>query len=286
MSYTEHFYKSNDDLNLYYRQYGATSDRLPVVCLSGLTRNSGDFEGFAAEFANDRQIFTLDYRGRGQSDWDSNYKNYDPQTYLADVLTFLSHAGIKNAIFIGTSLGGILSIALAGLAPQFVKALILNDIGPEVSEEGSSRIADYVGKDIRFNNLEDAALAQKEMYRSAYPDVEEEYWLETAGIGFVFDEKDRNYRANYDLTLGKALREQLDKKDPVDLWPFFESLNSKPVLAIRGELSDVLSEETFQKMQTVLPHMQTLTLPNRGHVPTLTEPACINTIKTFLDNLD
>jgi pimeloyl-ACP methyl ester carboxylesterase len=285
MDYTEHYYKSNDDLNLYYRIYGQKTALTPIVCLSGLTRNSQDFNGFAQQFAGPRQIFTLDYRGRGKSDWDSDYKNYDPQTYLADVMTFLVHANIENAIFLGTSLGGILSIALAGLAPNYAAAVILNDIGPEVSSDGSARIAGYVGEDVRYKTLRDVAKAQKEMYQSVYPDVEDDYWLETSEVGFVFDEKDQNFRANYDLALGKAMIEQLEKNEPVDLWPFFESLKSKPTLAIRGALSDVLSEDVFEKMKTVLPAMQHLTLPNRGHVPTLSEPASIEIIQQFLDSL-
>ncbi len=285
MDYTEHYYKSNDDLNLYYRIYGEETAQPPIVCLSGLTRNSQDFDGFAKQFSGSRQIFTLDYRGRGKSDWDSDYKNYDPQTYLADVMTFLTLADIETAIFLGTSLGGILTIALAGLAPQFVTAVILNDIGPEVSSEGSARIAGYVGEDVRFESLQDVAQAQKEMYQSAYPDVDESYWLETSNVGFIYDETDKNYRANYDLALGKAMIEQLEMSEPVDLWPFFETLKNKPTLAIRGALSDVLSEEVFEKMKTVLPEMSHLTLPNRGHVPTLTEPECLNTIQQFLDSL-
>lgn len=285
MDYTEHFFKSNDDLNLYYRIYGRNDALLPIVCLSGLTRNSQDFDPFAAHFSKTRKIYTLDYRGRGKSDWDSDYKNYDPQTYLADIMTFLTQLDIKSAIFVGTSLGGILGIALAGLAPNFVEALILNDVGPEVAREGSDRIAGYVAKDVRYKTLEEVAAAQKEMYQNAYPDINEAHWLETAAVGFVYDEKDKNYRASYDLGLGKAMIEQLSNSDPVDLWPFFETLKAKPVLAIRGGLSDVLSEDTFNKMKSVLPQMSYLTLPNRGHVPTLTEPASLQIIEQFLADL-
>ena len=123
------------------------------------------------------------------------------------------------------------------------------------------------------------------MYQNAYPDVDEGYWIETAKVGFVYDETDKNYRASYDLGLGKAMIEQLGSSAPIDLWPFFEMLKSKPVLTIRGGLSDVLSEETFERMKSTLPHMAHLTLPNRGHVPTLTEPASIQSIDQFLTEL-
>lgn len=283
MIYAEHHYQSNDGLKLYYRTYGKDSDKLPIVCLTGLTRNSGDFEEFAERFSNTRKIYTLDYRGRGNSAYDPNYQNYNPQTYLADVMTFLAAADIKKAIFVGTSLGGLITMGLSGLAPQFVAGAILNDIGPEVASSGGERIAGYVGTDVRYNSLEEAAKAQQEQYQGAYPDIEEEYWLQTSKVAFKFDEDADNYRPNYDLAIGKALVEQVESGDQIDLWPFFESLKEKPVLAVRGALSDVLSTDVFEKMKAVIPSLIQVTLENRGHVPLLNEPKALTAITEFLD---
>ncbi|WP_169568917.1 alpha/beta fold hydrolase [Sneathiella limimaris] len=283
MSYVEDYYQSEDGLNLCFRSYGHSSQRLPIICLSGLTRNSQDFDEFAETFSRDRQIFTLDYRGRGKSDYDPNYQNYNPQTYLQDIFRFLESQKIEKAVFLGTSLGGLLSIAIGGLAPKYVGGIILNDVGPEVASAGGSRIAGYVGKDVRFQSLEEIAAAQKEQYTSAYPDVEDSYWLETAKVSFTYDDKDKNFRPNYDLGLGKALVEQIEEGNSIDLWPVFENLKNIPMLAIRGALSDVLSEETFQKMQDILPEMQHITLPNRGHVPLLNEPQSLQALTRFLD---
>ncbi len=285
MTYTEHFYKSSDGLDLYYRVYGTASDRVPIVCLSGLTRNSGDFDAFAETFSQNRQIFCLDYRGRGRSDWDPNYKNYNPQTYLGDIFVFLTTTHIEKAVFVGTSLGGLLCMGLSGLTPQHVAAVILNDVGPDISDEGSARIAGYISTDTRYQTIEDVAAAQELSYSAVYPDVDKDYWITTAKVGFKYDDKDQNFKPNYDLAIGQALEEQTSDEQPIDLWAFFETMKAKPLLAIRGALSDVLSEETFHKMQSVNPDMHHLTLANRGHVPLLNEPLALEKITEFLENI-
>ncbi len=285
MDYSEHYYKSADGLDLYYREYEGDLERTPIVCLSGLTRNSADFHDFALQYSGTRVVYSLDYRGRGKSQYDSNYKNYDPQTYLSDVFLFISTLKLDKVIFVGTSLGGLLAMGLSGLAPQHIEAVILNDIGPEVSQSGGERIAGYVGQDVRFASLTDATQAQKKQFSGAYPDLSEDEWLKTTAVGFTLDEQDNSFRPNYDLLLGKALQEQVTDQQQFDLWAFFETLKGKPTLAIRGALSDVLSEEVFDKMKTIHPKMETLILKNRGHVPLLTEPLAIKKMDQFLEQL-
>ncbi len=283
MTFRESNYQSNDGLNLYYRTYGDSDNRSPIICLSGLTRNSGDFNTFAERYSKDRTVYCLDYRGRGKSDYDKEYSNYNPQTYLGDILTFLAVSGIGKAVFVGTSLGGLLTMGLAGLAPQYLEAVVLNDIGPEVSSSGGARIAGYVGEDKRFSSLEEAAAAQKEQFGGAYPDLTDAAWLKLTEPAFMYDEAQDNYRPNYDLALGKALLEQMKDGETIDLWPFFEALKDIPTLAIRGALSDVLSEEVFQKMLDIHPNMKTLVVNNRGHVPVLDEPDAIKILDAFLE---
>lgn len=285
MSFSEKHYSSLDGLELYYREYGGSDDKLPIICLSGLTRNSGDFHTLAERYCKTRKVYALDYRGRGKSQYDSDYKNYEPQTYVRDVFQFLMALKIEKAIFVGTSLGGLLSMGLAGIAPQYVAAILLNDIGPEVSQSGGERIAGYVGKDVRFASIEDAAMAQKNQFSGAYPDLDDEGWIKTAHVAFVFDADSNSYRPNYDLNLGKALQEQNAGGQPIDLWALFEGLKEIPTLAIRGAMSDVLSKESFKKMQDMHPKMQALTLENRGHVPLLDEPAALKIMDPFFDQL-
>ncbi len=283
MSYQDCFYASNDGLSLYYREYGKAADKCPIVCLSGLTRNSGDFHALAERYSKDRLVYCLDYRGRGKSNYDPDPSNYNPQTYLGDIMTFLAHTSVTEAVFVGTSLGGLLTMGLGGLAPQHVKAVLLNDIGPEVSSAGGDRIAGYVGEDVRYSSLQDAVTAQKALYNSAYPDLSDDGWLTLCKTSYIFDEEQGNYRANYDLAIGDALKEQINSGESIDLWPFFTALKEMPTLAIRGALSDVLSAEVFQKMLDIHPNMQTLVLENRGHVPLLDEPEALKLMDPFFD---
>ncbi|WP_339632661.1 alpha/beta hydrolase [uncultured Sneathiella sp.] len=285
MSFAEKYYQSQDNLNLYYREYGSEEDACPLLCLSGLTRNSADFHSFSERYSKNRKVYALDYRGRGKSDRDADYKNYNPQVYLGDIYSFLTSVGIERALFVGTSLGGLMTMAMAGFAKNFIAGAILNDVGPEVDKSGSARILDYVGKDVRFSSLEEAAAKQKEQYIGAYPDLSDEDWLGQANTTFSYDQTAKNYCLNYDLNLSKALAEQLNSNEPVDLWPFFKALGDIPTLAIRGALSDVLSDTVFMRMKSENPNMETVVLKNRGHVPLLNEPELLPVLDKFIDRI-
>lgn len=282
MPFTEHFYQSTDSLSLYYREYGTNENHLPLLCLSGLTRNSADFHDFAERYCVDRKVYALDYRGRGKSDYDSSYENYNPQIYAADIYSFLTQKGIPKAIFVGTSLGGLLTMGIAGFAKQFIAGAILNDVGPEIDTSGGNRILDYVGRDIRYPNIETASKAQRQQYLKAYPDLSETEWIALSKKTFVFDEAAANFRFNYDMNLGPALAKQFENSEPIDLWPFFAELKGIPTLAIRGASSDVLSQEVFEKMQAKKPDMLTVLLDNRGHVPLLDEPPLLKEMDHFI----
>ncbi|MEH6547244.1 MAG: alpha/beta hydrolase [Sneathiella sp.] len=282
MSFTEHFYRSTDGLNLYYREYGTNEDHSPLLCLSGLTRNSKDFHDFAERYCDDRKVYALDYRGRGKSEYDTNYENYNPQIYAGDIYNFLSSRNIPKAVFVGTSLGGLLTMGMAGFAKQLIAGAILNDVGPEIDTSGGNRILDYVGQDIRYATIEDASEAQKQQYLNAYPDLTDADWLEQSKKTFVFDKSAGNFRFNYDMNLGPALAKQFENAAPIDLWPFFAELKDIPTLAIRGARSDVLSQEVFEKMQTENPKMHSLLLENRGHVPLLDESPLLEEMDQFI----
>ncbi|MBL4666827.1 MAG: alpha/beta hydrolase, partial [Sneathiella sp.] len=157
--------------------------------------------------------------------------------------------------------------------------------GPEVSSDGGERIAAYVGKDVRYPTIDAATAAQKAQYAGAYPDLSDTEWRQTTEVAYVYDEKAKNFRANYDLAIGKALEEQISGDSPTNVWPFFEAMSAIPVLAIRGALSDILSVEVFQKMQKTIPEMTAVTLENRGHVPLLNEPLAMQHLTRFLNNV-
>ncbi len=282
--YSENFFTSDDGLRLYYRDYpGKEDDRHPpVICLSGLTRNTEDFHDLAMRLSPSRRIISMDYRGRGRSDRDPDYRHYAPPVYVQDTLALMRHLDLGRAVFLGTSLGGLISMAIGAMMPEKVAAIILNDIGPDVSEDGRERIMEYVGRDRRYASWEEAAAAQKTMFSAAYPDYTDQDWLHVARSTFIRDEESGDLRLNYDLKLADALREQAEAGDTPDLWALFAMLKDIPILCLRGSLSDVLSEETVARMRQLHPGIEIVEIPNRGHVPDLSEPESIRAIDDFL----
>ncbi len=156
--YTVHNWKV-DGLSLHARDYTPRNDvgKSAVVCLHGLTRNSKDFDALARRLAErGHRVVVPDIRGRGRSQYDPNSMRYVPQTYVGDIAALLDGLGIDRAIFIGTSMGGIITMGLAALRPALVSAAVLNDVGPEVAPEGLARIASYAGKPVTIDSWDDA----------------------------------------------------------------------------------------------------------------------------------
>lgn len=280
--YVERVVHVEDDLAMAYRVYGADrADRLPLLCLTGLTRNARDFDTVGRRYGADRRVLCPDWRGRGKSGYDPNYQNYAPPIYVRDVMALLAAENIHRVVILGTSLGGLVAMGLAAAVPALIAGIVLNDIGPVVSEDGRKRIAAYVGRDTRFPDLSLAAAALKQQFGGAYPDLADAGWLTQAENTFTRDEAAGNYRLDYDLKLGDAVREQAGGPVP-DLWPLFGALKPIPTLVIHGTLSDVLDHQTVERMRREKPDLQLCTVPNRGHVPLLDEPVCVDALDDFL----
>jgi len=274
-------YASADGLRLYYRDYPTdAAGRLPVLCMPGLTRNCRDFESTALRLQSTRRVLTPDLRGRGRSQHDPNWRNYHPGTYLADLALLLADAGVPRVVLFGTSLGGILSMLVAATAPQVPAAVILNDIGPEVDPAGAQRISSYVGRHAPVHNWVDAAAQMREMYQVAMPDAEASDWMAFARRSYT--EVDGVPRLDVDPGIGEAVRAAPAGAAP-DLWPAYAALRPLPALAIRGELSDVLSHATFDRMVREKPDLRRVTVARRGHPPLLDEPECVAAIDAFLE---
>ena len=136
-------------MSLYVRDYGDPLDsRAPLFCLGGLTRNSKDFESLAERYSSDgRRVICPDYRGRGQSQYDPNWSNYDPRTYIRDIRDVLAALNVHRVVVMGTSLGGILGMGMAAAMPTALAAVIMNDVGPVVETDGLDFIIDYIKVD-------------------------------------------------------------------------------------------------------------------------------------------
>jgi pimeloyl-ACP methyl ester carboxylesterase len=284
-AWQERYFESADGLSLYYRDYhpAEESDRLPVLCLPGLTRNSRDFEALALRLQRaGRRVLTPDLRGRGRSQHDPNWSNYQPTTYLGDLAALQAAAGAERVVVVGTSLGGILAMLIAATRPAAIAAAVLNDVGPEIAPEGLQRIARYVGRHNPVGSWEEAAAQARATYGLALPDLTDAQWLAFARRSYV--EVDGVPCLDMDPMIGEAVRAAPSGAAP-DLWPVYGALRPLPALAVRGELSDVLSEATFDRMALEKPDLRRVTVARRGHPPLLDEPECILAIDEFLSDL-
>jgi pimeloyl-ACP methyl ester carboxylesterase len=256
-------------LKMQVRRY-AGGDRTPAICIPGLTRNARDFEDFAPWLAGTgRDVLVVSLRGRGASDYDPNYLNYHPIAYRDDILAALDQLKLDRAIFVGTSLGGIVTMLTNEAAPSRVAAAIINDVGPELAPEGIARIAGYAGnKRPDAASLEEATDQIRLINEVAFPGRASAFWRsfalrtyrETPGGRWVLD---------YDQAIGKAL---MEVGPAPDLWPAFASLRDKPTLIVRGALSDLLTPPIIEKMRAANPALSLCEVANTGHAPTLSEP--------------
>jgi len=253
-----------------------------LLCLPGLTRNARDFAAFAAIYASRHRILALEFRGRGQSDHDPVPARYVPLTYAGDVLQFLDELTIPQAIFVGTSLGGLVTMTVAALSPDRIAASILNDVGPQLSNEGLDRIRSYVGKDIRFKTWDAAAHAIADNNNHVPASFTQADWVRMARR--ICREQDGEIIFDYDMAIALTFN-TAGPTPQFDMWPVFAALARKPLLVIRGEKSDLLTSAAAEEMRKVAPSAKLAVVPGVGHAPELDEPEAVTAIDRFLDSL-
>ncbi|MET0545271.1 MAG: alpha/beta hydrolase [Caulobacterales bacterium] len=289
--FSELFFRNGDRLNLYARDYpasGIASGKAPVICLHGLTRNSKDFEELAPRIAAlGRRVVVMDVRGRGRSEYDSMPARYVPPTYAGDGAAWMEDLKIPRAVFVGTSMGGIITMILSALAPGRVAGAVLNDIGPRLEQAALDRIALYVGKPLPpAADWVEAAQRCKAVNGLAFPDESDAFWMTFARRTYV--ERDGGVALDYDPAIAAPFAhtysDQAKKTPAPDLTPFFDALAKKPLLTIRGEISDLFSADGLAYMQSRAPQMRTAIVPNVGHAPYMTEPAAWQAIRAFLQD--
>ncbi len=281
-SHTEHFFEAADGLKLFYREFGKNNGGLPVLCLAGLTRNSRDFEDVCARLSKRYRVLALDLRGRGFSDWDPNWRNYNPQTYADDVLRLLDELGIEQIVLLGTSLGGLISTVLSYNHPERVAGVMLNDVGPEIAPEGLERIKGYVGLLGPVTNWDEAAEQAKLINSIAWPDLPEEDWHRIARRLYREDGAGVP-RLDMDPMIGEAARKV--GATLTDPWVLFEGLNDIPAMVLHGETSDILTMDIVERMLEKKPDLEHVLVPGVGHVPLLDEPVAEQAIDAFLEKV-
>jgi pimeloyl-ACP methyl ester carboxylesterase len=273
------YFTSRDGLKLYYRDYAGPRDRPPLLMLHGLTRNSRDFERLAARYAGDWRVIAADFRGRGHSQYDPNSDNYQPPVYAKDVVQLLDELGIEQAVFLGTSLGGLVTMIVAIGQPHRLSGVLLNDIGPELDLSGIDRIKSYVGKPVVYRDWDDAADQLQARLSDVYPAYNHADWVTFAKR--CCRETERGVEFDYDMRIAEPFN-SANSGEATDVWPFYRALAGRPVLVLRGANSDLLSDAAVARMATEIPDVEIVTVPNVGHAPDLDEPESIAAIDRLL----
>ena len=287
--YEDRSWTSRDGLRLHFRDYAGDASRPPVLCLPGLTRNARDFESIADRIGGRWRVLCLEMRGRGDSDYARDPMTYQPVQYLDDIEALLEQHGIDRFVAFGTSLGGLLTMLLAGAdlmrtaegKPARLAGAMINDIGPEVSEAGLERIRGYVGQGRSFETWMHAARALQEAQGDVYPDFEIADWLRVAKRTMALGSGGR-VAFDYDMKIAEPFDTPTGATPQFDMWPLFGGLAATPLLILRGANSDILSEETAARMLAAAPGAELLTLPRIGHAPTLDEPEAVAAIERLL----
>lgn len=284
--YEERFIVAPDGLRLLVRMYSnvAGSEFPPIFCLHGLTRNSADFESVALFLAElGHRVFAMDVRGRGRSDRDPDFSRYRPDVYAQDLLHILDTLGVNQATFIGTSMGGLILMLMASLAPERIYGAILNDIGPVLNPVGLARIAGYIGNIGPYKSWAELTDAIHETQSFAFPGADDRFW--TAFAHRVGRElSDGRVIFDYDPAIKLAFAQPMGVAPP-NLQALFVALSQKPILVLRGALSDILEPEGVDAMRNLNPRLEAVEIPSVGHAPTLDEPSARATIENFLRNI-
>jgi pimeloyl-ACP methyl ester carboxylesterase len=288
-AFTDHHVIAQDGLRLHVREYGdRTAAGVPVVCLPGLSRTADDFDVLAAALAGDadrpRRVLALDYRGRGLSDHDPDPANYSIPVELGDILAVLTARATESAVFVGTSRGGLLIMALAAARPTAIAGAVLNDIGPVIEPQGLMRIKSYVGKLPQPRTFEEGAEIQRRLFSSQFTKLTGADWLTSARQ--AWRQQDGRLVLAYDPRLARALA-GIDPEHPLPpLWPQFDALGNVPLMVIRGANSDILSAATVAAMRARRRDTAFMEIPDQGHAPLLAEPDTIARIAAFVAKCD
>ncbi|MEN3793770.1 alpha/beta hydrolase [Fulvimarina sp. MAC3] len=261
-----------------YRDWGRETDKRPLMCIHGLTRNSHDFDDLAARACIDRRVVTPDIVGRGRSEWLADPADYNLLQYNVDMTVVAADAGISRYDWIGNSLGGLIGMSLAGVENSPISRLVVNDIAPEIPFSALRRVSSYIA-DRTFPNI---AVAEAHLRESLAPfgPMTDDNWRHLARTS-VIPEGD-GYRLAFDPGIFENFRRYWLIVH-FSLWKYWEQIKC-PVLILRGENSDFLTPNLLDKMVSRLPHADVIEFPGVGHTPTLNAPEQIEPVLDWLNS--
>ncbi|NJC33081.1 pimeloyl-ACP methyl ester carboxylesterase [Sphingomonas jejuensis] len=274
---------SADGVRLHHRDQPGPKDRPALLCIPGLTRNVRDFASLAARMKGRHRVISVDLRGRGESGYARDPLSYTPLTYVSDLARVLAELRPGSVVPVGTSLGGLVTMLMAGAGVVEMAGAILNDVGPELDPTGLERIRGYVGRGGSYPTWLHAARALADNQREVHPTFALGDWIDAAKRVMRLEPSGR-VAFDYDMRIAEPFRLPGGEAG-VDLWPALDRLAPIPVLILRGERSDLLSAEVQARMAARLPYATAVTVPGVGHAPTLDEPVAVAAIDRFLDQI-
>jgi pimeloyl-ACP methyl ester carboxylesterase len=249
-----------------------------VICVHGLTRCARDFDFLARELAPRCRVVCPDLPGRGDSDWLANPLEYQLPVYLADLVALIARLDVETVSWVGTSLGGLIGMALAALPGSPVRRLVLNDAGPVLAASSLARIGAYVGKWPPLPTIEAAEAHLRAVHAPFGPHSDAEWRFLTEHV--VRQNPDGSLRLHYDPALAAAFDARSSNEDQ-ELWGLYDRIPC-PTLVLRGERSDLLTRETAQQMSRRGPRAEVVEIAGVGHAPTLIHRAQIRVVADFL----
>lgn len=281
-------FTSYDGISLYGRHYPGEPHRRPLLCLANITENSRSFAPLAQAIATHEQgqhpVYTLDFRGRGLSENDPNWKNYTPMIEMIDVINFMALNRLHQPVILASGWSGVIVMMMAVMHSTMLGPVIFNDTGPKLETNGLIRAQAFIGRLPVPSSWRKAAQQIKELNKNSFTDLTQDDWLALAHQ--QYNEVEGRPFTAYDPNLEKSLMMvDVTRGTPV-MWEQFDALNHVPILAIRGENSDVLSKKTLEDMFYRHPNLQMFTVANEGHAPRLDDDLSIERIRLFLEKND
>jgi pimeloyl-ACP methyl ester carboxylesterase len=277
--------KNNDNSSIIlprhiaYTEWGDPNNKKTIICVHGLTRNSRDFDFIAAELANHYRVICPDIIGRGRSSFVTDKSLYNYETYVTDMIALIEYLEVDTVDWIGTSMGGLIAMFLMQNHPQYINKLVLNDIGPFIPKESLQRIAKYIGISPKFNNM-NAARDHLKIILSPFGIKQSHHWEHVTTHSY--HQTDNGIFLSYDPAIAMAaFRSDTSDIQDFDGWSFWDNITCK-TLIIRGEKSDILTIDTFKKMQNSGIRADAIEFKEVGHVPALMEKEQIDEVLSWL----
>lgn len=281
MQFTQHTVQCIGPSGLHrmaYTEWGARDNPRVLICVHGLTRNGRDFDALAEAMSGHYRVICPDVVGRGQSGRLRDPAGYGIPQYVADMVTLIARLNVDSVHWVGTSMGGLIGMALAAQECTPLRKLVLNDVGPLITVESLQRIATYVGTDPQWASF-DEALAYVKLISAPFGQLSEAQWHHLTETSIV-QRADGRWAFRYDPRIAEPFKAAFVDQD-IDLWPIYAGITC-PTLVVRGAESDLLTRDTWQQMGACGPQAQLAEIPGVGHAPMFQSDDQIAVVRNFL----